>query len=184
MNKKSKKLLLSLFLLTAGPQGVQTSNAEILRVQTPCDSRTCVYWLPKLPALPGWHLHTTIEPQDAVVLVPDGYTYTNAEYIIYARALQKGLLMDRPSLQGFIAQDAEDYKALYPGIKVTEAGVVQTAQHDSLRSLKLTPSKSGPWEQITYHEEGDHFVVVVLTSKTAAGYKKARTEYIELLRRY
>jgi len=184
MNKKSKKLLLSLILLSAGALWVQTSNAELLRVQTPCDSRTCVYWLPKLPVLPGWHLHTTDEPQDAVVLVPDGYTYGNAQYIIYARALQKALLMDRPSLHRFITQDAEDYKALYPGIKVTEAGLVQTAQHNSLRSLKLTPTKSGPWEQITYHEDGDHFVVVVLTSKTAAGYSKARTEYLELLRRY
>lgn len=178
------KLLLSLVLLVICTLGALPSRAELVMVQAPCDGLKCVYWLPKLPSIPGWHTHEASQLQDAVVLVPDGYTYTNAEYVIYARALQKRLLMDRPSLERFIAQDAEDYKALYPGIKVTEGTPIRTAQHDSLRTLTLTPTKSGHWEQVTYHEEGDHFVILVLTAKTDSGFRKARAQFLSMLSQY
>lgn len=160
------------------------AHAELERVQLPCGGVTCVHFLPKLPSLTGWHIDSEPTSDSGVVaLVPDGSTYANAEYIIYARALQKSLLMDQPSLTGFIAQDKDDYQALYPGIKVQEEKPVQTAQ-EALRTLRYTPTKSGHWEQVTYHEDGNHFVVIVLTSKTSAGYSKALNQYLDLLKRY
>lgn len=184
MNKKDVKFLPSLLLLAICALGPQPSRAELVRLQLSCDGQTCVYWLPQLPSLPGWHIDAPSQAQGTVVLVPDGYSSGNAEYIIYAKAMQKTLLMDQPSLSRFIAQDAEDYKALYPGIKVTEGHPVQTAQHDLLRTLTITPTQSGHWEQVTYHEDGDQFVILVLTAKTDSGFRKARTDYLTLLSRY
>lgn len=159
--------------------------AELEKVQVPCDGAICVHWLPKLPSIAGWHRDEQQGQKLGIVaLVPEGYDFGNAEYIIYARAIQKTLQMDNPSLAGFIAQDAEDYKALYPGIKVAEGNLIKTANHQALRTLILIPAKTGRWEQITYHEDGSHFVILVLSSKTDTGFKKSRNQYLNLLSRY
>lgn len=66
------KLLPSLLLLAICTLGPLASRAELVKVQSPCYGQTCVYWLPELPFLTGWHRHAAGQQQDAVVLIPDG----------------------------------------------------------------------------------------------------------------
>jgi hypothetical protein len=66
--------------------------AEIEKRAVPCDAteRICFYWWPRLPQAAGWHQdldHSYMYSANAVA--PDGFTFANAETVIYAKALYK-----------------------------------------------------------------------------------------------
>jgi len=160
-------------------------NAELERVTFNCDGKTCFQSLPKLQPLVGWHFDRGPNNDiDATVLVPDGFTFETAEYIIYARALSKPLISDNPSLANFIAMEKVDFPELYTGASVTEVKPVTIATGQKLRSLVVIPKSIGKWEQITYTEEDGHFVVVTLSAKTEQAFKKALTAYYVVLGQY
>lgn len=159
--------------------------AELERVAFQCEAKTCYHWIPKIGAVSGWHRdESVISDYGMYALVPDGYTYETAEYVIYSRALHKPLVMDNPSLKRFIQQDKEDFVSLNPGGMMTEVPAVVVGSGKKLRSFVLQPAKQGIWEQVAYDEDGEYFVVLVISSKSSAGYKKALPVYRQILASY
>jgi len=158
---------------------------ELRQVPFNCDGKTCHHTLPVLQPLKGWHLDRGQNNDiDATVFVPDGYNIDTAEHIIYARALSKPLISDNPLLTHFIAMEKADFAEVYPGVAITEVNPIQSASGNKMRSLVLVPKAKGKWEQVTYSEEGGHFIVVTLSAKTEKAYKSGRGAYYEMLGSY
>src|ERR1017187_5584989 len=67
-----------------------TALPEIGKVGRVCGSGICPAWWPKLDPIGGWHHEDEASfANSANVQVPDGFTFSNAQTVIYARALYK-----------------------------------------------------------------------------------------------
>lgn len=160
------------------------ANAELEQVPFNCEGKTCFYTLPKLQPLNGWHPEGRNNDTDATVLVPNGATFENTQHFIYARALSKPLISDNPSLANFISMEKSDFAEVYPSTKVIEVSPIASTTGKKLRSLVIVSKTSGKWEQVTYTEEGDHFIVITLTAKTERAFKQAQSDYYGVVRAY
>jgi hypothetical protein len=98
-----------------------SANSEIEKVAVPCEQKLCFYWWPKLVAVKGWHHdreHSYLYTANAQA--PDGYTFANAESVIYAKALYKPRIPKTTSLEMLIKDDKEQFLSRDPNIMVSE----------------------------------------------------------------
>lgn len=155
------------------------------KIASPCESGFCFHWWPKLPLVEGWH-H---DPDNSMnfsfnAQAPDGKTFGDAETVIYANAPYKPRIPEVKSLQQFIENDRQDFTQSDPKIKIEEVEPLVTADGQKLRSYVFSPSGPGNWEQVSYGEEGEFYLVFVLSSKTKLGLFKARADYEKFITRY
>jgi hypothetical protein len=164
---------------------VQFSHAEIEKFAIPGKKGLNLHWWPKLPVIPGWHQdreHSLRYSSNA--LVPDGYTFANAEAVMYARAIYKPREPGIKSLQMLIENDKQDFLANAPGITINETGSLVTADGKTLRSFTFFPKGQGNWERVSYGEEGEFYLIFSLSSRSLAGYEAAVTVYGKLIGLY
>jgi len=163
------------------------AHAETEKLAMPCasDEGVCFYWWPKLPNVTGWHHdreHSLLYSSNA--LAPDGFTFANAETVMYAKALFKPRLPETKSLQQLIAEDAVEFARNTPGVTIAEVSGLKTSDGAILKSYTFFPTSQGNWERVSYGEEGEFYLVFTLSSRTKAGYERAMTTYENLLRDY
>lgn len=169
-----------LLIMLAAP-----AAAKIEKIAIPCKTGLCLYWWPKLPALKGWHHDQENSLYYAVnALAPDGFTCSNAETVMYAKADYKPRMQETKSVDELIANDKKDFMANRPGVIISEVASLETGDGQKLRSLTFFPTGKGNWERVSYGEEGDFFIVFTITSKSKAGYDKTVGAYERLVERY
>jgi len=150
-----------------------------------CTADMCPYGWPKLPEVSGWHhdaensIHFGMNAQ-----TPDVATFANAETIIYAKSSYKQRTPEIKSLQQFIESEQQDSLELDPDLKIEEVRSLVTADGQKLKSYLFSPSEDGNWEQVSYGEEGEFYLVFTLSSKTKSGLQKARADYEKFITRY
>jgi len=175
-----------LVLLVAGLLGVSSpSQAEIEKLAIPCETRLCFHWWPRLPHLAGWHHdreHSLY--YEANALAPDGFTFKDAETVIYARALCKPRVPDTPTLPALIEADKRDFLEKDPSIVIAEVEAMTTGDGQTLRSFTFFPPADGNWERVAYGEEGDFFLLFTISSRSREGFRAAEATFEELVRRY
>jgi hypothetical protein len=67
-----------------------TASAEIEKVAIPTDNGLTLHWWPKLPDVAGWHFDREASYHYGFAAwAPDNFTFSNAETVIYARAVYK-----------------------------------------------------------------------------------------------
>jgi hypothetical protein len=161
------------------------TQAEIEKIAQVCDSGICFFWWPKLPQLKGWHQDKDQSfNYSANALAPDGATFANAEAIIYAAALYKPRMPETKSVQMLIADDKKQFLSSNPGLIVTEREGLTTGDGQKLRSFTFFPKSKGEWEQVSYGEEGDFYLIFTISSHTQAGFDKTLGTYRELIAQY
>ncbi len=170
------------------------ARAEIVKSATiDCsNNRLCLYWWPKLPSISGWHTDEDANYQVGEnginALVPDGFNFSNSDTVIYGNAVYKaGYEKDNPKskkLDDFIADDRKTYFDQYPGMIIKEVEPLSTGDHQKLRSYIYFRPKDQVWEQISYGQDGDFYVVIAISSKSEAGYRAHQAEYRDLVGRY
>jgi hypothetical protein len=80
-------------------------RAEIEKPAEVCDTGICLHWWPKLSLVAGWHQDSGSSKQYGVnAQAPDGYTFSNAETVIYAKAAYKPRIPKTKSLEMFISE--------------------------------------------------------------------------------
>lgn len=172
-------LLFVVFILSV------TANAEIEKVAVPCEQKLCFYWWPKLVAVKGWHHdreHSYLYSANAQA--PDGYTFANAESVIYAKALYKPRVPKTTSLGMLIKDDKEQFLSRDPNIIVSEVDVLATGDWQILKSFTFFPKEKGNWEQVSYGEEGDFYLIFTVSSRTKNGFTKTLDAYKQFIGRY
>jgi hypothetical protein len=160
-----------------------TASAEIEKVAVPADNGLKLYWWPKLPDVAGWHFDRDASHHYGFAAwAPDNFTFADAETVIYARAIYKPRDPETKSLDSFIERDKQHFLAKSPGARVESAPPLPTADGRSFRSL--TFSQSVTWDRAAYGEEGDYYLMFIVSSRSQSGYQKAMATFETFIARY
>ena len=160
--------------------------AEIYKVAIPDDrcGTMCFYWWPVLPTVDGWQqdmpnsYHYSANAQ-----APTGESFSNAESVIYAKALFKPRIPETKSLSQLIANDKKDFKQ-NSNIIITQLEPLKTGDGKKLESYQFFPSGKGNYERVSYGEEGEFYLVFTLSSRSKKGYESSMKAYLQFIERY
>ena len=161
------------------------ASAEIEKTAVPTDRGLILHWWPKLPDVAGWHFdREASDHYGFAAWVPDNFTFANAETVIYARAIYKPRDPGTKSVDMLIEQDKQHVLAKAPGTRIESAPSLPTADGRNLRSLSFAPSGNGNWERAGYGEEGDYYLIFIVSSRSQAGYQTAKAAFETFIARY
>ena len=87
-------------------------SAEIVKRANTCETGMCLHWWPKLPSVEGWHQELQASDANGMdIIAPDGFTFSNAQTVIYAKAPYKPRIPATKSLYDLIEGDKRDFRA-------------------------------------------------------------------------
>lgn len=159
--------------------------AEIEKLATSCEKGLCFHWWPKLEPMEGWHQDREQSFNYSVnALAPDGASFANADTVMYAKAVYKPREPEIKSLEELIARDRRDFAANVPGVEITEALPLSTADGQLLQSITFFPTGKGNWERVAYGEEGDFYLIFTISSKSLSSYNSNVKAYEAMISQY
>lgn len=176
---RSIALCLTVALTVSAP-----ALSEIEKIATPSDAGLRMTWWPKLPELPGWHHESEASIENgANILAPDGFTFSDSEAVMYAKAVYKPSVPKVINLDQMIENDVNQFIS-GGDIVATEVGPLATGDREKLRSYTFFPKADGNWERVTYGEEGDYYLVFTINARSKAGYDQSLRDYEKLISTY
>jgi hypothetical protein len=163
--------LLSLFASTI-------AHAEIEKTATICEQGICPSWWPKLPVIKGWQQDKEQSVKANLnAQAPVDSNFVEAETIIYANAVYKSSEPNVTTLQKFIDDDILRFKAEFKDVEIKNVSSIKTANGIALKSLTFFPNKVGNWEQVSYGEEGEYYLVFTISSRSKISFDKYVGDY-------
>ena len=184
---KLRHLLLIISLALTG-----NLYGEIHRETSICkeSGELCFHWWPELPEIKGWQQDKPNSFQLAVnVQVPVGFNFTNAESIIYAKAIYKLRRPETKNINQLITEDKQSFLERDPTLTIKEVSEIKTASGKNLRRFTFSPIEKGNWEMVSYGEENDednneYYLLFILSSKSEEDFKNTLSIYETLLSQY
>ena len=177
-----KRLFLGILFLASLPQ---IAHSEIKKIATTCEITICFHWWPKLSAVEGWHQDKEQSfSLQANAQVPSGFTFSNAETVIYAIALYKPREPELNSIEQLIENDINKFKTDYKGVDIKEVKPIVSIDGKSFKSLTFFPAKSGNWEQVSYAEEDDFYLIFTISSRSKKGFDNSVSDYKKFINTY
>lgn len=162
-----------------------TAAVEIEKVGRVCGNGICSAWWPKLDPVAGWHHEDKASfANSANVQVPDGFMFSNAQTVIYARALYKPRNPETTSLAILIKDDRTEFLKESPGVEIAKVSPLKTKDGQSLETYTFFPKASGTWEEVSYGEEGDFFLIFTISSRSRAGFLDSLPAYERYVAQY
>jgi len=162
-----------------------SAYAEIEKIAMPSEKGLSAYWWPKLAPMGGWHQDRGSSLLYGVnALAPDGFTFKNAECVMYARAPYKPRSPEIKSLEAFIESDQRDFEAKVPSVSIQEVAPLSTVDGQKFRSFTFFPTKGGNWERVSYGEEGDFYLIFTVSCRSQTGFDAAASAYEKLVVSY
>jgi hypothetical protein len=159
--------------------------ADVEKIATTCEQQICFHWWPKLPKIEGWqHDRQSSIHYNFNALAPTGKLFTDSEAVIYANAVYRPRGPNEKTLASFIESDISQFREDTPGLVVDEEKPLMTGDGQQVLVFRLKPSQTGQWERVAYFEEGDYYMVFVLSSRSERGLSSASPAYEILLLRY
>ena len=171
-----KKIIITLSILLISLQ------AEIYKLSIPHETGFKFYWWPVLPKVKGWHHEENYSIKYNInAQAPEGFNFSNAETVIYAKALYKPRVPESKSLDKLIQNDKKQFLEQDSKMKITK---VASSNEKYFQSFTFFPSSKGNWEKVSYAEEDDFYLVFTISSRTENGYKKSLKGYEEFVSKY
>jgi hypothetical protein len=162
-----------------------TALPEIEKVGQVCEKGICLAWWPKLEPAKGWHHERGPSLANGVnVQVPDGFTFSNAETVIYAKAAYKPRIPETTSLEIFISNDKADFLKNDPTTAITKVPALKTRDGKALETYTFFPKAEGNWEEVSYGEEGDFYLIFTISSRSHAGFLAVLPIYEQYIAHY
>jgi hypothetical protein len=172
-----------LWMLLAFLPGI--GHAEMEKTIVPCEQKICFHWWPKLPAIEGWHNDREYSLKYSYnAQAPDGFTFADAEAVIYANALYKPSVPNLTTLEMIIDSDRQKFLASDPATVIKEVQPLTTTDGKHFKSFTFYSPSHGSWDRVSYGEEGGFYLIFTLSSGTNAGYQKAVSAYEQFIERY
>ncbi len=173
-------LLASSALLTCS-----AAVAETERIAQPCESGICFRWWPKVQPPAGWlHDRENSLHFNFNAIAPEGSNFADADTVMYANAIYKPRASWAKSLKAYIEGDHINFRRDSPGISIRPAAPLKTSDGRAVATWTLEPKTSGQWERVGYFEEGDYYMVFVLSSRTKAGLQANQRSFELLISTY
>jgi hypothetical protein len=161
------------------------ANAGVEKTATLCGNGICPHWWPKLSVPAGWHHdHEFSVHYNFNALVPDGQSFSDTETVMYANAVFKPRVPESKTLKDFITNDHASFREETPDLAIVPDATLTTADGKSATSWLLQPKTAGQWERVAYLDEGEYYMVFVISSRTQAGLNKNMPVYELLIRNY
>lgn len=188
LNFKSLKLLSTIFCVLF----VTSANAEIHKEHRICDDsgKLCFYWWPKLPEIEGWEQDISNSYQySSNTQAPLGLNFSNAETVIYAKAVYKLRVPEFKNLGQFIDGDKASFNKKEQRLLISEQGKLITGSGIELFHYSFYPINNGNWEHVCYGEEKDsdgneYYITFVISSRSEEGLKLNFAKYEEFIKNY
>ena len=161
------------------------ASADTERIATACEKGVCFHWWPKLVAPAGW-LHDRDQSlhYNFNALAPAGKSFADSDTVMYANAIFRPRVPDSKTLQDFIKADHANFLRESPGLSIAPAGDLKTADDMTALSWSLTPKTGGNWERVAYFEEGEYYMVFVISSRSEAGLREQMPSFERLVTGY
>ncbi len=157
-------------------------SGEIEKIAVSCETGLCFYWWPKISDIEGWHHDRNNSLYYRFnALAPDGFSFSNAETVMYAQAIYKPRVPEQT-----FAQLVEDKLRSFEeaGYTTEKAGRLATADGMKLDSYYFVPVDMGNWEQSAYGEDDEYFYVFVLSSRSQNGFNTSREKFLSMIQTY
>jgi hypothetical protein len=162
-----------------------TALSEIEKVGRVCGDGVCPAWWPKLALVKGWHHDDEASLANGVnIQVPDGFTFSDAETVIYGRALYKPRNPEATSLEVLIKNDREEFLKENSSIEIAKVFPLKTKDGKALEARRFFPKSTGNWEEVSYGEEGDFYLLFTISSRSSAGFAAALPVYEQYIAQY
>lgn len=161
------------------------SHAEMEKTILPCEQKICFHWWPKLTPIEGWrHDREHSLKYSYNAQAPDGYTFENAETVIYAKALFKPSVPDLTTLEMVIENDRKKFLASDPATVIKEVRSLKSRDGKQFRSFTFHSASHKSWDRVSYSEEDKFYLIFTLSSGNEAGYQKATAAYEQFIEHY
>jgi hypothetical protein len=175
--------LAALLVSTAAVLLPAPAFGEIEKMQVSTNKGVALYWWPKVQVPKGWHQDKNNSYRFSVnAIAPDGFTFSNAGVVLYARAIFKPLAPEIKSLDDIISNDRRELLSRVPGVEIADVKPVKSKDGKSWRSIMY--KAKGNWERVSYGQEGDFYVTFTLRSSSPIRYMATEKAYEELVRSY
>jgi hypothetical protein len=159
-------LCISLFLAPFYCRG------EIEKIAIPSQRGLDLYWWPKVGAPYGFfHDEAASRLTSVKMFVPKGFTFSNAETVIYAKASFKSRMPKVKSLKALIEQDLAEFKGRDPNLIVNPGPSIKDGDNKQLDVFSFVPSAQGNWETVAYSEEGEFYLLFTISSRSKDGHE-------------
>jgi hypothetical protein len=163
-------------------------SAEIYKLAIPSDRGFKLYWWPQLRAPDGWvHDEGASRSASANVLVPNGQSFAQAPAVMYGKALYKPRIPETRSLDQLISDDKRRFQNDLPGIVILPLPALKNGDGRSLLCFSYSPPQrdgKGSWEWTAYTEEGDFYLIFVVSANSEAALKTALPSFRRLIATY
>ena len=162
-----------------------TALPEIEKVAQQCGNGVCYAWWPKLAPAKGWHHEDGSSFANGTnVQVPDGFTFSNAETVIYAKALYKPRSPEATSLEVVIKDDRDEFLKEDSSIEIAKVPPLKTKDGKALETYTFFPKAKGNWEEVSYGEEGRFYLVFTISSRSHAEFLASLPVYEQYIAQY
>ena len=161
------------------------AHARIEKNATLTKTGIRLFWWPALGTVKGWHHDSDASYLGSInAEVPDGFTFSNAEAVIYAKAIYKPRQPETKTLAMLIKEDQAEFLDHDRTMEITQVSPLKTADGRTLETYTFFPREKGEWEEVSYGEEGDYYLVFVISSQTKTGFEKALPAFKEFIGEY
>jgi hypothetical protein len=133
----------------------------------------------------GWVLDDTSGMGSRIrcVFYPSGQKWSTAPTVMYVNPLH-GYGTKARTVSALMAEDEKSFKQNAPRGKVTDGGTIQTSGRKTA-VVRYFSNDGGPaHEAVAYVPEGELVMLLVLTSKSPAGFQGALSAYREMVQSY
>lgn len=133
----------------------------------------------------GWVLDDTSGMGSRIrcVLYPHGESWASAATVMYVNPYH-GMGLKERTLDAMIAESEKSFRKNAPKGRITDAGKLATAGGKSAQVHYFAPDGRTPLEAVSYVPEQDLVMMIVLSSRTGAGFQDALPAYRELVSTY
>jgi hypothetical protein len=164
-------------------------SAEIYKLSIPGDRGFTFYWWPQLQVPEGWvHDEGASRSTDSNMLVPKGQSFAQAPAVMYGEALYKPRIPETRSLDQLISDDKRKFQNHLPGITILPLPALTNGDGRLLQCFSYSPppndAKGSTWEWTAYSEEGDFYLIFVVSANNEASLKTALPAFRRLIATY
>jgi hypothetical protein len=176
---------LQLVVVAVALSACTAASADMERIASPCKTGICFNWWPKVAIPAGWQhdrdhsLHYNFN-----ALAPEGKSFADAETVMYVNAVFRPRVPEAKTLDAFIRNDQVNFIKEVPDLRIAPTETLKTADSKTARSWTLSPASKGQWERVAYLEQGEYYIVFVISSRTQAGLLASGSKFEQLVAAY
>jgi len=161
------------------------AHAEIFKLAVPSDDGISLVWWPIVTTPPGWTHDEEASRYFAVnMLIPRGTSFADAPVVMYAKASYKPRTPDTHTVAELIQQDITEHKANVSGVVATALQPIRSGDGKALPYYRFSPPGDGAFELVAYGEEGDYFLLFVVSAQSEAALTEASRKFETMISRY